>query len=87
MTIASEVIGRLDGGDAEILHGQLAGLPDPEVAPRLGVSRPTLIKRRRALIDRIRAAAGNLDARGQERLMDEIALSIATPRSGSRSSG
>lgn len=85
MAIAAEIIFGLSKGDGRILRGRLAGLPDTEVARRIGVSRPTLIKRRRALIDRIRAASENLAPTGQERLMDELALAIAIPRNEEQS--
>lgn len=85
MVIASDIVSSLSLEDAWILRGQLAGLPDIETARRIGVSRPTLTKRRRVLIDRIRSATENLGARSHERLMDEIALSIAVPETEDRS--
>lgn len=76
--LASQIVSGLSEEETQILLGYLAGLPYNEVAGRVGVSTPTLIKRRHALLDRIRAAAGDLDEVAQERLMDEIALAAAT---------
>lgn len=72
--LASQIVSGLSEEETQILLGYLAGLPYNEVAGRVGVSTPTLIKRRHALLDRIRAAAGDLDEGAQDRLMDEIAL-------------
>ena len=85
MAIASELLSSLSEEDAEILRGRLAGLPDTEVARWIGVSRPTLIKRRHVLIERIRAVSENLDELGQDRLMEQIAVSIAVPGTRRRS--
>ena len=79
MAISSELLSSMSEEEAEILRGRLAGLSDTEVARWIGVSRPTLIKRRHVLIERIRAASKHLAAHSQERLMDEIALAIAVP--------
>lgn len=73
--LASQIVSGLSEEETQILLGYLAGLPYNEVAERVGVSTPTLIKRRHALLDRIRAVAGDLDEVAQDRLMDEIALS------------
>lgn len=83
--IASDIVSGLSLQDAWILRGQLAGLPDIEIARRIGVSRPTLAKRRRALIDRMHSSTEHLGTRSHERLMDEIALSIAVPEIEDRS--
>lgn len=72
--LASQIVSGLSEEETQILLGYLAGLPYNEVAGRVGVSTPTLLKRRHALLDRIRAAAGDLDEAAQDRLMDEIAL-------------
>ncbi len=82
MTIASELLSDMSEEDAAILRGRLAGLPDTEVAGWIGVSRPTLIKRRHVLLKRIRIASRHLAAPSQEKLMDRIALSIAVPANG-----
>ena len=72
--LASQIVSGLSEEETQILLGYLAGLPYNEVAGRVGVSTPTLLKRRHGLLDRIRAAAGDLDEAAQDRLMDEIAL-------------
>ena len=72
---AYNIASGLSNDESEILRGRLAGLPDVDVANRLGISRPTLGKRRNALFDRIRTAASDFDSQGQDALMDEIALS------------
>lgn len=75
--LATQIVSGLSAEETQILLGYLAGLPYSEVAGRVGVSTPTLIKRRHALIDRIRSSAGDLDERAQEMLMDEIALAAS----------
>ena len=80
MEVASEILSNMSLQDAWILHGQLAGLPDTEVACHVGVSRPTLIKQRRALIGRIHVAARNLEESGREKLMDKLSLSVKHAR-------
>lgn len=76
-TTASEIISDLSEVETEALRGFLTGLPYSEVARRIGVSRPTLLKHQRRIRNRIRTAAEGLDEKGQNMLMDEIALSIA----------
>ena len=71
---AYDLASGLSNEESEILRGRLAGLRDIDVANHLGISRPTLGKRRNALFDRIRTAASNLDGQAQDALMDEIAL-------------
>ena len=78
--LASQIVSGLSEEETQILLGYVAGLPYNEVAGRVGVSTPTLIKRRHALLDRIRAAAGDLDEGAQDRLMDEISLATAMQR-------
>ena len=75
--IARGVVSGLTTDESEILRGRLAGLTDVEVAKRLGISRPTLGKRRNVLFDRIRADASGFDERAQGHFLDEIALRIA----------
>ncbi len=77
---ASELASGLSEVEIKILGGYLAGFPYSETARRIGISRPTLFKHQRNLLDRIHAAAEGLDEKGREMLMDEIALSIAVPR-------
>jgi len=76
-TMADRLVSSLSTEESEILRGRLAGLRDVEVAERLGVSRPTLGKRRNTLFDRIRATGSGLDVQAQERLIDEIAVLVA----------
>jgi hypothetical protein len=75
--IARRVVSDLSKEESEILRARLVGLPDVDAAKRLGISRPTLGKRRNALYDRIRACTGGFDEQEQERFLDEVALGIA----------
>lgn len=74
--IAAEVVSGLSSGEKEILCGRLAGLPDIDIAARLGVSRPTLIRRRDALFERLGATAADLRENAREALLDVIVLRL-----------
>ena len=76
-TVASQITSDLSEVEAQALRGYLRGLAYSEVAERIGISRPTLLKHQRIIRNRIRTAAEGLDEKGQNMLMDEIALSIA----------
>lgn len=72
--IAKGIVLTLSSGEADMIRGRLAGLPDVDIATRLGISRPTLIRRREALFGRLRAAAANLSDNAKEACVDEIVL-------------
>lgn len=74
--IARRVVSDLSNEESEILRARLVGLPDVDVAKRLGISRPTLGKRRNALFDRIRACVSGFDEQEQDRFLDAVALGI-----------
>lgn len=74
---ASQITSDLSEVEAQALRGYLRGLAYSEVAKHIGISRPTLLKHQRRIRNRIRTAAEGLDEKGQNMLMDEIALSIA----------
>lgn len=72
---AERIIAKMTKEDAIIIRGRLAGLPDVEVAPLLGISRPTLIKRRNILFNKvIRPIADDLDEKGQDALIERVAM-------------
>ena len=72
---AEKIIAKMTKEDAIIIRGRLAGLPDVEVAPLLGISRPTLIKRRNILFNKIiRPIADDLDEKGQDALIERVAM-------------
>lgn len=81
--IARQLVADWSSKEVTIVRGRLAGLTDMEVARQIYVSRPTLIKRRMALLDQIRTAAGDLSEAGQEMLVDEVATFV-TEREASR---
>ena len=62
--------------EATIVQGLLAGLPYVETARRISVSRPTVIRRRRVLLGRLRSAAEGFGEIGQKALMEEVAMSV-----------
>lgn len=74
---AQEAVTGMSGAEKQLFAARLAGLPDTEIAPKLGISRPTLIKRRNALLDRLSSLFGNLDDNHQTTLIDEIAILLA----------
>lgn len=74
--MARHMVSEWSAAEVAIVRGRLAGLTDMEVARQIDVSRPTLIKRRMALLDQIRTAAGDLSEAGQEALVDEMATSV-----------
>jgi len=75
-TTAAELLAGMSGEEMTIVRGRLAGLPDADVAREVGLSRPTLIKRRRVLLDRLRQAAEGLSEAGREALVDEVSLLV-----------
>ncbi len=81
---AREVARRMVSGwsddEATIVSGLLAGLPYVEIARRVSVSRPTVIKRQRVLMDSLRAAAEDFEEIGQRALIDEVATSVVERR-------
>ena len=72
--VAGGIVSALSHGDEDILRGRLAGLPDIDIAAQLGISRPTLIRRREALFERLRGAATDLSQDTREALLNEIVL-------------
>ncbi len=73
---AAELLAGMSGEELTIVRGRLAGLPDADVAREVGLSRPTLMKRRRVLLDRLRQAAEGLSEAGREALVDEVSLLV-----------
>lgn len=73
---AAELVAGMSGEEVTIVRGRLAGLPDVDVARQIGLSRPTLIKRRRVLLDRLREAAEGLSEIGHEALVGEMSLLV-----------
>lgn len=70
-----KIIAKMTKEDAIIIRGRLAGLPDSEVAGMLDISRPTLIKRRNILFNKvIRPIADDLDEKSQDALIDRVAM-------------
>ena len=70
-----KIIAKMTKEDAIIIRGRLAGLPDVEVAGMLDISRPTLIKRRNILFNKvIHPIADDLDEKGQDALIDRVAM-------------
>lgn len=77
------IIAQMTKEDAIIIRGRLAGLPDVEVASILDISRPTLIKRRNILFNKIiHPIADELDEKGQDALIDRVAM-VALEKAGS----
>lgn len=74
--VAAELAAGMSGEEVKIVRGRLAGLPDADVAREIGLSRPTLIKRRRVLFDRLRDAAEGLSEVGRDALVDEMSLLV-----------
>ena len=78
-----KIVAKMTKEDAIIIRGRLAGLPDAEVAGMLDVSRPTLIKRRNILFNKvIHPIADDLDEKGQDALIDRVAVA-ALEKAGS----
>lgn len=74
--VARRMVSEWSDEEAGIVHGLLAGLPYIEIARRVSVSRPTVIKRQRVLMDGLRAAAEEFGEIGQKVLIDEVAISV-----------
>ena len=74
--VARQMVSSWSDDEATIVQGLLAGLPYVETARRISVSRPTVIRRRRVLLDRLRSAAEGFGEIGQKALMEEVAISV-----------
>lgn len=74
--IARQMVSEWSAEQVTIVHGLVAGLTHVETARKISVSRPTLIKRQRVLLDRLRAAASGFSEQGQEALMTELAVTV-----------
>ena len=74
--VAREMVSGWSDDEAKIVRGLLAGLPYIEIARRVSVSRPTVIKRQSALMDGLRAAAEGFGELGQTALIEEVATSV-----------
>lgn len=74
--VARQMVAGWSVDEARIVRGLLAGLPYIEIARRVSVSRPTVIKRQRVLMDGLRVAAEEFGEIGQKALIDEVATSV-----------
>ena len=74
--VARQMVSEWSDDEASIVRGLLAGLPYIEIARRVSVSRPTVIKRQRVLMDGLRAAAEDFGEIGQKALIEEVAISV-----------
>lgn len=74
--VARQMVSEWSDSEANIVRGLLAGLPYIEIARRISVSRPTVIKRQRALMDGLRAAAEDFGEIGQKALIEEVATFV-----------
>lgn len=74
--VARQMVSEWSDDEASIVRGLLAGLPYIEIARRVSVSRPTVIKRQRVLMDGLRAAAEDFGEIGQKALIEEVAVSV-----------
>ena len=74
--VARQMVSGWSDGEASVVRGLLAGLPYIEIARRVSVSRPTVIKWQRALMDGLRAAAEEFGEIGQRALIEEVATSV-----------
>lgn len=74
--IARKTVSGWSDEETTIVRGLLAGLPYVEIARQASVSRPTVIKRQRNLMNRLRDAAEEFDEIGQQALMEEVASSV-----------
>lgn len=74
--VARRMVSEWSDDEAAIVHGLLAGLPYIEIARRVSVSRPTVIKRQRSLMAGLRSAAEEFGETGQNALIEEVAISV-----------
>jgi hypothetical protein len=65
-----------------VLRRKLENVPDQVIADELGVSRPTVIARKREALDTLRDAMGELPAQVQASVMDRLSGHLASTRAG-----
>lgn len=74
--LARQIVSDWSPEELTIAHGWVAGLTHIETARKLGVSRPTLVKRQNALLDQLRQAVADLGEVAQDALVGEVAMSV-----------
>jgi len=75
-TVAA-ILRDLGSDDRLILRRKLAGVSDQEVAEEVGVSRPTLAKRKQLMLDGLQVHLVDLDRSLQERVIAALELRLS----------
>jgi hypothetical protein len=65
-----------------VLRRKLENMPDQAIGDELGVSRPTVIARKKEVLDTLRDAMGDLPAQVQASVMDRLSGHLASTRAG-----
>jgi DNA-binding NarL/FixJ family response regulator len=65
-----------------VLRRKLENLPDQAIADELSISRPTVIARKREVLEKLRDALGELPLPVQASVMDRVSGHLATVRLG-----
>jgi DNA-binding NarL/FixJ family response regulator len=65
-----------------VLRRKLENMPDQAIADELGISRPTVIARKREVLERLNDALGELPPSVQASVMDRVSGHLATVRLG-----
>lgn len=79
---AQRILERVSGEALVVLRRKLENVSDEEIARELGVSRPTVIARKRSALGELREALGGLPEHVQAAAMDQVSLRLATLEPG-----
>ena len=77
MSAAREVVDMLDAEQRTIVAAKLSGVADADIAAALGLSRPTVAKRRTLAFDRVRPSLAPFDDEARLRIADRLGMVLA----------
>jgi len=81
--LAGSVLNACDVVQKEVLRQKLAGVSDGEIALHLGLSRPTVAKRKKEVLTILETALSETSESLQVAIIDHICLRLAIPSEGS----
>lgn len=81
------ILSGCERGQLEVLRLKLAGHSDEHIAEALGLSRPTVSKRKRAAMDRLEQCLSGLDQPLRLAVLDQLGVRLEAPAGGQRGEG
>ena len=81
------ILSGCERGQLEVLRLKLAGHSDEHIAETLGLSRPTISKRKRAAMGRLEQGLSGLDQPLRLAVLDQLGMRLEAPAGGQRGEG